>query len=660
MIGCAAAGLSVAWLREDFDAIVRMAAEGFTTRRGRRGALIHRDAVNGVLRSRRGARTTALTSGGTIPDTADYQVLLEPENQTIGTVNEDFAVESMAGDIFQLGNASYRIQRVERGTVRVEDAKGQPPNIPFWLGEAPGRTDALSTAVSRLRAEIEARLRSNSSGASARRWLVEQVGVAAAAADQLVDYLAASLSALGAMPTQDTIVFERFFDEAGGMQLVIHAPFGSRLNRAWGLALRKRFCRTFNFELQAAATEDNIVLSLTTAHSFELGDVARYLHSNSVREVLIQAMLDSPMFTTRWRWVAGVSLALPRFRGGKKVPPQFLRMQAEDLIAAVFPDQIACAENLVGEREVPDHPLTNQAIDDCLHEAMDLEGLQRLLRRLEAGEIRLVCCDLTEPSPLALEALSARPYAFLDDAPLEERRTQAVMARRWRDPQSASDLGRLDPQAIAKVQSEAWPDPVNAEELHDALLWLGCLTETEARAAARLERMARALALDKRVALLKAPEATLVDSGRAAYAIPGRLAGGSARAGDRAASRTGPAKHGRRIAPWSRSCAAGSRVSDRSRQRRLPRRSDLSPALSRLRSRRSNATAQFSRDVSFPASTTSNGATGACWRASIIIRSGGCASEIEPVRRARLSPLPVRLAACCGGGRDSRALTRSP
>jgi ATP-dependent helicase Lhr and Lhr-like helicase len=495
--------------RTDFDAIVRMLGEGFTTRRGRRGALIHRDAVNGVLRGRRGARTTALTSGGTIPDTADYKVLLEPENQTIGTVNEDFAVESMAGDIFQLGNASYRIQRVERGTVRVEDAKGQPPNIPFWLGEAPGRTDALSTAVSRLRAEIAARLRSDSSGKSARSWLIEQVGIVTAASDQLVDYLAASASALGCLPTQDTIVLERFFDEAGGMQLVIHAPFGSRLNRAWGLALRKRFCRKFNFELQAAATEDNIVLSLTTAHSFELGDVARYLHSNSVREVLIQAMLDSPMFTTRWRWVAGVSLALPRFRNGKKVPPQLLRMQAEDLVAAVFPDQIACAENLVGEREVPDHPLTNQAIDDCLHEAMDLEGLERLLRRLEAGEIELVCCDLTEPSPLALEALSARPYAFLDDAPLEERRTQAVMARRWRDPKDASDLGRLDPEAIAKVQSEAWPDPVNAEELHDALLWLGCLTEAEGRAAPGWSEWLSALARDKRVALLKAPHAGL-------------------------------------------------------------------------------------------------------------------------------------------------------
>jgi ATP-dependent helicase Lhr and Lhr-like helicase len=495
--------------REDFDAIVRMLGEGFTTRRGRRGSLIHREAVNGILRGRRGARTTALTSGGTIPDTADYQVLLEPENQTIGTVNEDFAVESMAGDIFQLGNTSYRIQRVERGTVRVEDAKGQPPNIPFWLGEAPGRTDALSAAVSRLRAEIAARLGSDRSGTTARRWLAEQPGVLAAAADQLVDYLAASASALGCLPTQDIIVLERFFDEAGGMQLVIHAPFGSRLNRAWGLALRKRFCRKFNFELQAAATEDNIVLSLTTAHSFELGDVARYLHSNSVREVLIQAMLDSPMFTTRWRWVAGVSLALPRFRGGKKVPPQLLRMQAEDLVAAVFPDQIACAENLVGEREVPDHPLTNQAIDDCLHEAMDIEGLERLLRCLEAGEIQVVCCDLTEPSPLALEALSARPYAFLDDAPIEERRTQAVMARRWRDPQDASDLGRLDAQAIAKVQSEAWPDPVNAEELHDALLWLSCLTEGEARAAPGWSEWLDALARDRRVACLKAPHATL-------------------------------------------------------------------------------------------------------------------------------------------------------
>src|SRR5208282_380145 len=444
--------------REDFDAVVRMLGDGFVTRRGRRGALIHRDAVNGILRGRRGARMTALTSGGTFPDTADYQVLLEPENQVIGSVNEDFAVESMAGDIFQLGNASYRIQRVERGTVRVEDAKGLPPTIPFWLGEAPGRTDELSMSVSRLRAEVAARLRSDASRTAARRWLAEDVGVGPAAAEQLIDYLAAANAALGCLPTQDAIVFERFFDEAGGMQLVIHAPFGSRINRAWGLALRKRFCRKFNFELQAAATEDNIVLSLTTAHSFELAEVARYLHSSSVRPVLIQAMLDAPMFATRWRWVASVALALPRFRGGKKVPPQFMRMQAEDLIAAVFPDQIACAENLVGEREIPDHPLTNQAIGDCLNEAMDIQGLERLLRRIESGDVRIIACDLTQASPLAAEALSARPYAFLDDAPLEERRTQAVMARRWLDPQSAADIGKLDPDAIQRVRDEAWPD----------------------------------------------------------------------------------------------------------------------------------------------------------------------------------------------------------
>jgi ATP-dependent Lhr-like helicase len=493
--------------REDFDAVVRMLAEGFTTRRGRNGALIHRDGVHHLLKGRRGARTTALTSGGTIPDTADYRVLLEPENTVIGSVNEDFAVESTVGDIFQLGNQSYRIQRVERGTVRVEDAHGQPPTIPFWLGEAPGRTDELSRAVSRLRSDIAARLRSDPTGGAARHWLMKEIGIPISATDQLTEYLTTAAAAFGCLPTQDTIVLERFFDEAGGMQLVIHAPFGSRINRAWGLSLRKRFCRKFNFELQASATEDNIVLSLTTAHSFELAEVAHYLHSASVRSVLIQAMLDAPMFTTRWRWVAGVALALPRFRGGKKVPPQFMRMQAEDLIAAVFPDQIACAENLVGEREIPDHPLTNQAIADCLNEAMDIKGLEKLLTRLEAGAIRIVACDLTQPSPLALEALSARPYAFLDDAPLEERRTQAVIARRWRDPQSASELGRLDSQAIAKVRTEAWPDPTDAEELHDALLWLGCLTDAEVDANPAWRDWLATLAGEKRVTRLKTANA---------------------------------------------------------------------------------------------------------------------------------------------------------
>jgi ATP-dependent helicase Lhr and Lhr-like helicase len=464
--------------RAEFDEIIRMLAEGYSTRRGRHGALIHHDAVNHLLKGRRGARLTAITCGGTIPDTADYQVILEPQAQFVGTVNEDFAVESLQGDIFQLGNVSYRILRVEQGRIRVEDAAGEPPTIPFWLGEAPGRTDELSASVSRLRAELEARLDEGIEPATA--WLVTQTGIVAAAAVQLVSYLAAARAALGALPTQQAVIFERFFDEAGGMQLVIHSPFGSRINRAWGLALRKRFCRSFNFELQAAATEDTIVLSLTTAHSFELGDVARYLHSNSVRPLLVQALCAAPMFPTRWRWSAAIALALPRFRSGKKVPAPLARMAAEDLLAAVFPDQVACAENLTGELEIPDHPLVRQAIRDCLEDAMDVAGLERLLRGLESGSIRSLARELTEPSPLALEVLSARPYAYLDDAPLEERRTQAVMSRRWLDPQSAGDIGKLDAQAIERVRAEAWPDATNADELHDALLWLTFFTAAEA------------------------------------------------------------------------------------------------------------------------------------------------------------------------------------
>ncbi|MBX6323199.1 MAG: ATP-dependent DNA helicase, partial [Rhodospirillaceae bacterium] len=343
----------------------------------------------------------------------------------------------------------------------------------------------------------------------ALRWLVEEQGVAEPAARQIVEYLAAGRAALGCLPTHDTLVLERFFDSVGGMQLVIHSPYGSRLNRAWGLALRKRFCRKFNFELQAAATEDNIILSLTTAHSFELAEVARYLHSASVRPLLVQALLAAPMFTTRWRWVAGVALALPRYRGGRKVPPQLARMDAEDLLAAVFPDQVACFENIVGEREVPDHPLVRQTIDDCLSEAMDIAGLERLLAGIEAGRVRIVARDLTEPSPLALEVLSARPYAYLDDAPLEERRTQAVMSRRWLDPGQAADIGRLDPEAIARVRAEAWPDAANADELHDALVLLGFLSAPEAKAGPGWNDWLAELARAGRVARLHGPAGPL-------------------------------------------------------------------------------------------------------------------------------------------------------
>ncbi|HVK54543.1 MAG TPA: DEAD/DEAH box helicase [Burkholderiales bacterium] len=486
--------------REEYTSVVQMLADGFTTQRGPRGAYLHRDAVNRMLRGRRNARLTAITSGGTIPDTADFDVVLEPQSQFVGTVNEDFAVESLAGDVFQLGNHSYRILRVERGRVRVEDAHGAAPTIPFWLGESFGRTDELSFAVSRLRDEVSAQLESSSE--STLQWLINEVGVTHPAAQQLTDYLSLAKTALGLLPTQHDLIMERFFDESGGTQLVIHSPFGSRLNRAWGLALRKRFCRKFNFELQAAATEDSIIISLSTSHSFPLEEVARYLSSNSVREVLIQAMLDAPMFTARWRWNATTSLALPRFQGGKKVPPQFTRMNAEDLIASVFPDQLACAENLTGEREVPDHPLVNQTIHDCLHEAMDLNGLIRLLTALEQGDIRIIARDVTEPSPLALEVLSARPYAYLDDAPLEERRTQAVMSRRWLDAESASDLGKLDADAIAGVREEAWPEARNADELHEALMGVGFLTEAEAQAQEGWEQLLEELAEQKRATKL--------------------------------------------------------------------------------------------------------------------------------------------------------------
>ncbi|HEX4584241.1 MAG TPA: DEAD/DEAH box helicase [Burkholderiaceae bacterium] len=464
--------------REEFAEVVRMLSEGFHTRRGRRSAHLHRDAVNGALRGRRGAALAAVTSGGTIPDTADYTVLLEPQAQVIGTVNEDFAVESLAGDVFQLGNHSYRIMRIERGTVRVEDARGQPPTMPFWLGEAPGRTAELSQAVSDLRETIAARL-SAAGRAQALGWLTGVVGLGTAAAEQIVDYLAAANAALGTLPTVDTIVLERFFDESGGMQLVVHSPFGSRINRAWGLALRKRFCRKFDFELQAAATEDAIVLSLATAHSFPLADVARYLSAGTVRPLLVQALLAAPMFGTRWRWNASVALALLRFQGGRKVAPQLQRMAAEDLMATIFPDQVACGENVVGDREIPDHPLVRQTIDDCLHEAMDIDGLERVLDAIEHGAIQVVARDLTEPSPLALEILAARPYAYLDDAPLEERRTQAVMARRWIDAETAADLGKLDAEAIRRVREEVWPEARSADELHDALLSLAFLTDPE-------------------------------------------------------------------------------------------------------------------------------------------------------------------------------------
>lgn len=491
--------------RQEFDEIVKMLAEGFSTRRGPRGAYLHRDGIHKRLRAKRGARLTAVTCGGAIPDNAEYRVILEPSGEFIGTVDEDFAIESLAGDIFQLGNASWRVLRLEAGTLRVEDARHQPPNIPFWFGEAPGRTHELSYAVARLRREIEERLEENVGNqnlnlSAARAFLENEVGISPLAAVQAVNYLASAKLTLGTLPTLDTLVFERFFDESGGMQFIIHAPYGSRVNRGWGLALRKRFCRTFNFELQAAATENAIILSLGTSQSFPLEDVTRFLNTATVRDLLVQALLAAPMFTVRWRWNAVCSLALKRFQGGRKTPPYLLRMQAEDLVTCVFPDQLACFENIVGDREVPDHPLVNQTVHDCLTEAMDIDRLIEVIGGIESGAIRVVCRDLTEPSPLAAEIVNSKVYSFLDGAPLEERRTRAVASRRWLDPSEAADLGRLDQAAIDRVRQEAWPEASNADELHDALQMLGFLQQSEAEIG--WEALFRELKLQGRVAEL--------------------------------------------------------------------------------------------------------------------------------------------------------------
>lgn len=493
--------------RAEFDGLLKMLAEGFSTRFGQRASYLHRDAVHRKLRGRKGARLTATQSGGTIPDVGDYTVVLEPQAITIGTVNEDFAIESIAGDVFQLGNASYRILRVESGRVRVEDAQGQPPSIPFWLGEAPGRSIELSASVSRFRALLQERLEREGE-AGALRWLRDELALGESAASQIVAYAAAQLAGFGMLPTQQHIALERFFDESGGTQLVIHSPYGSRINKAWGLALRKRFCRKFNFELQAAATEDAIILSLSTSHSFPLIEVIGYLHSASAKDVLVQALLDAPLFPARFRWNATTALALPRFSGGKKVPPQLQRMKSEDLMATVFPDQVACLENIVGEREVPDHPLVAQTLQDCLFEAMDVDGWLALLRGLESGEVQVTARDLTGPSPFTAEVLSARPYAFLDDAPLEERRTQAVVARGRGGATQAGDLGRLDPGAIDAVAEDAWPLAGAPDEMHDALMALGVVTAGEAEASGWVPLLAR-LAADARATLLQAGEAGL-------------------------------------------------------------------------------------------------------------------------------------------------------
>ena len=478
---------------DDFREVVVMLATGFTTRKGRRSAYLHHDGINRRIKPRKNARLTAIVAGGAIPDNFEFDVVLEPSNTFLGTLNEDFAIESLPGDIFQLGNNSWRILKVEAGKVRVADAEGQAPTIPFWFGESPGRTRELSESVSRLREEIGNRIdldkiplpeaepspENNAWKNPAISWLCDEVGIQPDAAEQVVNYLGATAAALEVMPTRKDIVLERFFDDAGDMHLVVHSPFGSRLNRAWGLSLRKKFCRRFNFELQAAATEDAIILSLGSTHSFPIMEVFNYLNPQTVRQVLVQALLDSPMFEIRWRWNASRALAILRRRAGYKVPPQIQRMQSEDLIALIFPDQLACLENIAGEREVPKHPLVDQTIHDCLTEAMDIEELEELLTLMQDKKIRLHAKDLREPSPLSSEIIVAKPYAFLDPAPGEERRTLAIKNRKFMDPSDAKEIGKLDVLAIKSVREEAFPNVASADELHDALSLHAYLTEAE-------------------------------------------------------------------------------------------------------------------------------------------------------------------------------------
>ncbi len=474
--------------RKAFDEVVTLLTHGWVPNRGKQQALLFHDRTQDRLRARRGARLTAMTSGGAIPDTATYAVVAEPQGNTVGSVDEDFAVESLAGDIILLGNTSWRIRAVETGVMRVEDAQGAPPTIPFWRGEAPSRTVELSQEVAELRQAVVDRLipRIHASPASSGQdpilvWLESECGADPRAAEQILSYHQAGLRMLGAIPTQRMIIAERFFDEAGGMQLVIHAPFGGRINRAWGLALRKRFCVTFDFELQAAATDEGLVLSLGERHSFPLETIWALLRSSNVKEVLTQAVLQAPLFTSRWRWNVSRALALLRFRNGRRVPLHLQRMRAEDLLTAVFPMAMACQDNRPpGHIEVPSHPLVQETLRDCLEEAMDLDGLTTLLQRIERGDVQCLSVESLAPSPFSHEILNANPYGFLDDAPLEERRSRAVSIRHMLPPEEAATVGALDADAISSIGREAWPKVRDADELQEALHLLAWVPEDRA------------------------------------------------------------------------------------------------------------------------------------------------------------------------------------
>lgn len=453
--------------RHEYDETIRYLSEGMPTSGGRIPAYLHFDQVNRRLRARPGARIAATSNAGAIPEIASYRVVTEGEQTVVGTVDEDFAVESNRGDIFLLGNNSWRVLYVRGSDVTVADAHGAPPTIPFWRGEAPGRTLELSEEVSRLREEMERRL---DDPAALEAWIMEEASVPQPAAAQIVDYVQAQKAALGLLPTAKTVVFERFFDETGGMQIVAHAPFGAGVTRAWGFAMRKRFCRSFDFELQATADDDGFILSIGPQHSFPLESLFPMVTRSNARPMLEQAVLRVPVFQIRWRWNVARALLVLRRRNGQKVPPALQRFRADDVLSAVFPRLTGCQEHTAGEIELPDHPLARQTMEDCLHEYMDLDGLYDVLERIDRGELQFVGRDTREPSPFCYELLNANPYAFLDGGEIQEQRVRAVQTRRSLTVESVSDLARLDPEAIAQVRRDAQPLVRNADELHDVLL----------------------------------------------------------------------------------------------------------------------------------------------------------------------------------------------
>src|SRR5689334_5782108 len=473
--------------RKDFDDLLAMLADGIASQRGRYGAYLYRDRVNKRLKARRGARMIAIMNGGAIPETALYTVVAEPEGTVVGTLHEDFAVESLKGDIVLLGNMSWRIRRVEAaGRILVEDAHGAPPSIPFWLGEAPGRTEELSHQLGELRQKISDLAPNTVPGfinqkspevLNAVEWLKRECGLDDSGAEQAIEYIVTGPAVLAAVPSTNTILAARFFDEGGGVQLIVHAPFGARINNAWGLSLRKRCCVSCNFELQAAATDNGVNISVAEQHSFPLADVFHFLHENTVKEVFQQAALLSPLLETRWRWDANRALALLRNWNGKKIPLQIQRTRSADLLASVFPDAAQCQENADGPIVVPDHPLLREVMKDIFQEAMDLEGLKDVLRKIRSGEIKCIAVDTPVPSVFSHEILNSNPYAYLDDAPLEERRARAVEMRRTLPESVLQEVGALDPAAIAEVRAGAWPDVRNADELADTLHTLIALPE---------------------------------------------------------------------------------------------------------------------------------------------------------------------------------------